>query len=155
MSIHKEISFEDDICNHLDSHEWSYSENDQGYDRERALFPEDVLGWIPESQPQAWKALTKTHGATAGDVLLNRLRESLNQRGTLDVLRHGFEMLGQRNELLMAQFKPDLAINPEIMTRYAANRLRIVRQVRYSLHNENSIDPVSYTHLTLPTKRIV
>lgn len=144
MSIHKEISFEDDICNHLDSHEWSYSENDQGYDRERALFPEDVIGWIQESQPQIWEALTKNHGATAGDVLLNRLRESLNQRGTLDVMRHGFEMLGQRKELMMAQFKPALAINPEIMTRYAANRLRVVRQVHYSVHNEKCIDLVLF-----------
>jgi len=144
MSLHKEISFEDGICNHLDSHEWSCSENDQGYDRERALFPADVLGWIQESQPTAWEALTKNHGATAGDVLLNRLRESLNQRGTLDVMRHGFEMLGQRKELMMAQFKPALAINPEIMTRYAANRLRVVRQVHYSVHNEKCIDLVLF-----------
>jgi len=144
MSLHKEIRFEDGICNHLVSHEWSYSENDQGYDRERAVFPEDVLGWIQESQPQVWEARTKNHGATAGDVLLSRLRESLNQRGTLDVMRHGFEMLGQRKELIMAQFKPALAINPEIMTRYAANRLRVVRQVHYSVHNEKCIDLVLF-----------
>ena len=44
----------------------------------------------------------------------------------------------------MAQFKPALAMNPDIMQRYAANRLRVVRQVRYSLHNENSIDLVLF-----------
>ena len=31
-------------------------------------------------------------------------------------------------------------MNPDILARYAANRLRVVRQVRYSLHNENCID---------------
>ena len=48
------------------------------------------------------------------------------------------------SKLTLAQFKPALAINPDILTRYAANRLRVVRQVRYSLHNENCIDLVLF-----------
>jgi type I restriction enzyme R subunit len=46
--------------------------------------------------------------------------------------------------LQLAQFKPALAMNPELQQKYAANRLRVVRQVRYSLHNENSIDLVLF-----------
>jgi hypothetical protein len=34
--------------------------------------------------------------------------------------------------------------NPEILARYGANRLRVVRQVRYSLRNENCIDLVLF-----------
>jgi type I restriction enzyme R subunit len=60
------------------------------------------------------------------------------------VLRHGIELLGLKQPLKLAQFKPALAINPDILARYAANRLRVVRQVRYSLHNENSIDLVLF-----------
>ena len=48
----------------------------------------------------------------------------------LDVLRHGVELLGVRQPLPMAQFKPASGINPDILTRYGANRLRVVRQVR-------------------------
>ncbi|MEZ6093116.1 MAG: type I restriction endonuclease [Pirellulaceae bacterium] len=44
----------------------------------------------------------------------------------------------------MAQFKPANAMNPEIMDRYSNNRLRVVRQVKYSVHNENSIDLVLF-----------
>lgn len=33
---------------------------------------------------------------------------------------------------------------PDILTRYAANRLRVVRQVRYSLHSENCLDLVLF-----------
>lgn len=77
-------------------------------------------------------------------MLLRRLRDSLDQRGTLDVLRHGLEMIGLRQPLALAQFKPALAMNPDILVRYAANRLRVVRQVRYSLHNENAIDLVLF-----------
>ena len=35
-------------------------------------------------------------------------------------------------------------MNPDIVARYDANRLRVVRQVRYSLHNENSLDLVLF-----------
>jgi type I restriction enzyme R subunit len=70
--------------------------------------------------------------------------EQLNTRGTLDVLRHGIEMIGLRQKLPLAQFKPALAMNPEILSRYAANRLRVVRQVHYSAHNENSLDLVLF-----------
>jgi len=145
MSLHKEISFELEICQHLAAHGWLYAEGDAaGYDRARALFPADVLAWVQATQPKAWDTLTKNHGAKAADTLLTRLRDQLDQRGTLDVLRHGIELLGLKAPLTLAQFKPALAINPDILARYAANRLRVVRQVRYSLHCENSIDLVLF-----------
>ena len=145
MSIHKEIAFEEEICEHLGAHGWIYVEGDSSrYDRARALFPDDVLAWVQGTQAQAWEALVKNHGTHAVETLLNRLRESINQRGTLDVLRQGIEMLGVKGKLPFAQFKPALALNPDIQARYEANRLRVVRQVRYSPHNENSIDLVLF-----------
>ena len=145
MTIHTEINFENAICEHLASHGWLYADGDASrYDRARALFPDDVIAWLQESQPDAWDAATKNHGTNADDVIVSRLRDSINQRGTLDVLRNGFEMLGQRSKLSIMQVKPTLEINPQIMARYAANRLRVVRQVRYSLQNENSIDLVLF-----------
>ncbi len=75
---------------------------------------------------------------------MKRLRDSLDKSGTLHVIRNGFDVLGVRSTVKMAQFKPALAMNPDIMTRYAANRLRVVRQVHYSLHNENNIDLVLF-----------
>jgi len=145
MDIHKEIKFEDEICEHLSANGWLYAEKDAAdYDRQLALFPADVLAWVQETQPDAWEALTKNHGGAAGQTLLNRLRDSVNQSGTLHVLRQGFDVLGMRSKVKMAQFKPALAMNPDIMQRYAANRLRVIRQVRYSLHNENSIDLVLF-----------
>jgi type I restriction enzyme, R subunit len=145
MSKHKEIAFEEEICDHLGSHGWVYVEGDSSrYDRARAIFPDDVLAWVQGTQPAAWEALVKNHGSQAGETLLNRLRESINQRGTLDVIRQGIEMLGVKGKLSLAQFKPALAINPEIQARYEQNRLRVLRQVRYSQHNENCIDLVLF-----------
>jgi type I restriction enzyme R subunit len=145
MTLNKEISFETEICEHLAAQGWLYVGGDAtGYDRARAIFPADVLAWVQATQPNAWEVLAKNHGSQAGDVLLARLRDQLDQRGTLDVLRHGIELLGLKQPLLMAQFKPALAINADILARYAANRLRVVRQVHYSQHNENSLDLVLF-----------
>jgi type I restriction enzyme R subunit len=145
MSLHKEIHFESEICAHLAANGWLYADGDAAtYDRARALFPADVLAWVQATQPKAWDVLVKNHGAKAAETLLARLRDQLDQRGTLDVLRHGVELLGLKQALKIAEFKPALAINTDILARYAANRLRVVRQVRYSLHNENSIDLVLF-----------
>ena len=145
MTIHTEINFEAEVCEHLAAHGWLYAKGDAAlYDRQLALFPPDVVSWVQATSPEAWETLTKNHGASAESTLLQRLRASLDQSGTLDIIRHGFDVLGLRKPLRMAQFKPALAMNPDIMERYAANRLRIVRQVRYSLNNENSIDLVLF-----------
>jgi type I restriction enzyme R subunit len=144
-NLHKEINLEDEVCEYLASSGWLYEVGDAAaYDRARALFPADVLAWLQVTQPKAWDALTKNHGLQAADVVLSRLRDGLNQRGTLDVLRHGIELLGLRQPLALAQFKPALAINADILSKYGANRLRVVRQVRYSLHNENALDLVLF-----------
>ena len=145
MSLHKEISFETEICHHLGEHGWLYAESDAAaYDRARALVPEEVLAGVQATQPKAWETLSKNHGVQAGETLLGRLRDQLEQRGTLDVLRNGIELLGLKKPLKLAEFKPALGINEDILARYAANRLRVIRQVHYSLHNENSIDLVLF-----------
>jgi len=46
MAQHNEIEFEKELCEHLAANGWMYSTNDTGYDRERALFPEDLFGWL-------------------------------------------------------------------------------------------------------------
>ncbi len=143
MALHKEIEFENDICNHLADNGWLYAEGDaKGYDTPRALFPADVIDWVQATQPDAWSALSKTHGANAEAMLLDRLRKQLDDRGTLDVLRVGLEMLGLKVPLKLAQFKPALAMNPDLQARYAANRLRVVRQVR--TNHDDIIDLVLF-----------
>lgn len=135
-NLHREIQFENDICAHLAAHGWLCGEGDaQGYDSARALFPTDVLAWVQATQPQAWETLSKNHGSAAAATLFDRLRKQLDDRGTLDVLRHGVELLGLRQSLSLAQFKPALAMNPDLQARYAANRLRVVRQAK-STHND-------------------
>jgi type I restriction enzyme R subunit len=94
-----------------------------------------LLNWVEATQPDSYQRLNKTHSPALPSVLAERVRKSLNERGTLDVLRRGVEMLGLKEPLMLAQFKPALAINPTIQAHYAANRLRVVRQVCHSPNN--------------------
>lgn len=146
MALHKEIHFETELCSHLSAHGWAYAEGDASrFDRTSGLFLPDLEAWLQATQPDAWEKLSKTHGANVAAVLADRVRKTLNERGTLEVLRRGVEMLGLSAPLSLAQFKPALAINPETQARYAANRLRVVRQVNHSPnHPKDALDLVLF-----------
>jgi type I restriction enzyme R subunit len=147
MSIHKEVRLEDEICADLADAGWLHDAADAArYDRALALFPDDVAAWIKASQPQSWDAIEKRHGTAAPKVVAERLRKALDAQGTLNVLRDGFELIGLKHAIAMCQFKPVLGMNADLQARYAANRLRVVRQVHYSLHHENSIDLVLFVN---------
>ena len=136
MSLHKEHHFESEICQHLAAHGWLYADGDAAlFDRANGLFLPDLLAWVETTQPESFQRLSKTHGSGLATVLAERIRKNLNERGTLDVLRRGVELLGLKEPLVLAQFKPALAINPAIQANYAANRLRVVRQVAHSPNN--------------------
>jgi type I restriction enzyme R subunit len=147
MSLHHEIAFEREICEHLGANGWIYEEGSaDAYDRQLALYPPDLIAWVQEAQPEAWEVLQKNHGSKASATLLERVRRQLDQVGTLDLLRHGVEVLGLPKAFKLAEFKPAFGLNPAILARYNANRLRVVRQVRYSTRNENSLDLVLFVN---------
>lgn len=86
MNLHQEHHFEADICNHLAQQGWLYAPpgaqgDASGYDTARALYPADLLVWVQATQPQAWEALTKNHGAAAPAMLLDRLAQGAGRPG--------------------------------------------------------------------------
>jgi type I restriction enzyme R subunit len=45
MSIHLEIAFEKEVCDHLGCHGWLYEDKTANhYDRKLALYPPDLIG---------------------------------------------------------------------------------------------------------------
>jgi len=145
MSVHLESAFETEVCEYLGSHGWLYADKTaDNYDRKLALYPPDLTAWLEESQSELWETYKQKNGSQAEASLLQRIRDQLDQQGTLDLLRNGIEVMGLPKALKLAEFKPALGLNPDILARYNANRLRVVRQVRYSLHNENCIDLVLF-----------
>ncbi|GAH37043.1 unnamed protein product, partial [marine sediment metagenome] len=70
--------------------------------------------------------------------ILLRIKNELNKRGTIDVLRHQVKDYGVYLDL--AYFKPVSKLNPETLDLYNKNILTIYRQVAYSTKNNNTID---------------
>jgi len=134
MTKHRERAFEDEVVAHLAAHGWLEGRSD-GYDRELALYPEDVLGWLEETQPTELAKLGRLHNGDTGKVVLKRLAEMLDKDGTLAVLRRGFKHVSARFD--MCQFKPAQGLNPTTLARYGQVRCRVVRQLRYSLNQAN------------------
>lgn len=139
-ALHTEIHFEQEVCAHLSTHGWLYSPDDTGYDRELALFPEDVIAWLSETQPKEWAKVKQLHNGSSELTVLKRLAEVMDKDGSLSVLRHGFKNVNARFD--MCQFKPTQKMNPETLARYGKVRVRVMRQVHYCLSNQNSIDLV-------------
>ena len=152
--LHTEATFEREVCEHLVQAGWLHAAGDAAkYDRAAALFPDDLVAWVRATQPQAWESLEKSHGARAQAVLVERVRKALDTQGTLDVLRQGVDVMGLRAKLQLVQFKPAMSLNEELAARYAANRLRVVQQVKYAQANENCIDLVLFVN-GVPTATI-
>jgi type I restriction enzyme R subunit len=110
----------------------------EGFDKDRAIFPEAVLDFIRSTQPKEWKALDALHGEKTGAQILTDLTKWLDREGSLATLRHGFKCYGKT--LRVAFFKAAHALNPELEARYAANRVGVTRQLHFSKTSEKSLD---------------
>jgi len=134
---HSEAAFETVIETHLLASGYAPIAP-EGFDRERAIFPETVLAFVRETQPKEWAKLEAVHGERTGEQILGDLCKWLDQNGALATLRHGFKCYGRT--LHVAFFKAAHELNPELEARYAANRVGLTRQLRYSPRSEKSLD---------------
>lgn len=147
---HLESVLETEIAEHLAAHGWLYSETDEGYDKQLALIPDDVLDWIEDTQPAEYSravpaSSSPVEQAAARALLVDRLAKALDNDpfkngGTLEILRGGFKFLpltGGTVKIRMAQFRPATSNNPDTLAAYSKMRLRVMRQVRYSAKNPN------------------
>ena len=162
-AIHTEAQFEDEVCQALKAQGWLLDgplplekgfAYDQGYDRRTALYPEDAIAWVKDTQPDAWEKFIKNHTKNPEAVFIQRLAEELDKDrptikketpqlwGTLYVLRKGFKDINATFK--MAQFAPSNRQNSTTWEHYKKNRLRVVRQLHYSLHNQLCIDLVLF-----------
>ena len=129
MNRATEAAFETEIEAHLLANGYVSVAGD-GFDRERAIFPETVLAFIRETQPKEWAKLESLHGDRTGEQILGDLCKWMDIHGSLATLRHGFKCYGRT--LRAAYFKAAHELNPELETRYAANRLALTRQLHFS-----------------------
>jgi type I restriction enzyme R subunit len=82
---------------------WKQGSN-AGWNKDLALFPDDVVAFIGATQPKLWGSMQEMHGAALQPMIIKTLAKELEIKGTLHVLRHGFKFYGKTFKL--AYFKP-------------------------------------------------
>lgn len=108
------------------------------YDKKLCLIAQDIFDFILLTQPKEWEKLRKSFSGDVKAHFLERLTKEISQHGTLHVLRKGIKDLGCKFQL--AYFPPASGLNPEIQKQYQGNIFSVVRQLKYSQQNENSLD---------------
>ncbi|MGO3345672.1 MAG: type I restriction endonuclease subunit R [Marinomonas sp.] len=141
MSKANEFTFQNDMINQLVANGWLLGKP-EGYNRELALYSDDVLGFVKDTQDEQWQKFCALYPTNPEGKFLERVASQLNKAdpnaankemrtfGTLGVLRHELRDRGARFSL--CQFKPEHDLNPETLARYKQNRLRVVPELVYS-----------------------
>ncbi|MFZ3465012.1 type I restriction endonuclease subunit R [Vibrio harveyi] len=131
----QEKIFQNDILDQMQSQGWLLGESNK-YNKELALYPEDVIAFAKATQPQQWDKLaqhfpeTDRNPTATADALLKLLERELKSEGTLWVLRNKLSDRGAKFDT--CSFKPDHDLNPTATARYEQNILRVVPELVYS-----------------------
>ncbi|MDI3534516.1 MAG: type restriction enzyme subunit [Thermosediminibacterales bacterium] len=112
------------------------------YDREYAVDTKMLFEFLEDTQPKKLQKFKEAYKEQYKAKILYRLNQELNQRGMVDVLRHGIK--DYIAHLDLAYFKPASGLNREALEFYRKNRISVTRQLHYSTRNENSVDMVIF-----------
>lgn len=115
------------------------------YDRKSALDPEMIEEFVRTTQPDAWVKLEAQYKGKALETLMRQIEDRLKAIGTLEVLRQGITIV-PGIKISLCAFMPVSSLNPAALRAYEGNILTAMRQVRYSLRSENSIDTVLFVN---------
>lgn len=155
MTKTNEITFQNDMIGHLLANGWLLGKPEH-YNRALALYPEDVLGFVKDTQDEQWQKFCALYPNDPEQKFLERVATQLNKAdpnaankemrtfGTLGVLRH--EIKDRNTRFSLCQFQPEHDLNPATLTRYKKNRLRVVPELVYSPWAK-----VGSTHSSSPT----
>jgi len=108
------------------------------YDKTLCLIPTKLIGFIQETQPKTLEKLKIQFGTETETKLIKKVSTEIESRGVIDVLRKGVKTRGC--EFKLVYFQPKSGLNPEHKDLYKQNRFTVIRQLKYSLKKENSID---------------
>ena len=145
-AVHVEERFEDAIEASMLAAGW-HRGSSHDYRPDVGLDVAQLFAFIHATQPTAWAKVLGYHGgdeATARAKFAQRLADEIDQRGPLDVLRHGLKDHGVK--LTLAYFAPASTLSTELVDLHAANRLSVTRQLRYSATTGDELDLVLFVN---------
>lgn len=146
---HQEKPFENYIVEQLQEQGWLVGTSAH-YNKEYALYPDDIATWLQSTQPQKWEKIVKNNSDPMAAVM-KRLasclesdgKASLTNSGTISILRRGFTFVGC-GQIAMSESAPEDLRNEDVVKRYEANILRVVPQLKYNPVHKYAIDLVFF-----------
>ena len=118
---HHEKPFENYVVEKLIAQGWLLGDT-SGYDKDYALYPEDLVAWLKDTQPAKWDRLVALNGDKAPKVLMDRLEKALEKQGTIQVLRRGFDIAGC-GHIDVSEAAPEDQRNKDVLHRYEPRRV--------------------------------
>jgi type I restriction enzyme R subunit len=114
------------------------------YNTEYCVIPEDIIGFIKDTQKEKYDALAIQYGADVDAKIIERVVDTYkkSQHKTIEVLRGKIKDRGQNLDLVY--FQPTHSKTPEHKEWYQKNRLTVIRQLKYSTRNNNSVDVILF-----------
>ncbi len=133
-----EKQFETEIVEYMTTYGGWQPGKSSNFNPYLALDTVELMAWIKDTQPEKWKELSKRRNGDVEARFVERVAQELDNRGTIDVLRHGVTDLGV--EFKMCQFKPANVLNKKLVEDYSKNRLVVTRQLYFSPNTNESLD---------------
>lgn len=109
------------------------------FDRSSALDKALVMEFVKSTQKEEWQKLEEHYASAAETEFFKALVKSLDQRGTLDVLRTGIKLV-PNIKIALCFFKPASGLNDDLLRLYNANIMSVIDELEYSAKNDNRID---------------
>ncbi|WP_107658435.1 type I restriction endonuclease subunit R [Nocardia suismassiliense] len=136
--VHDELTFGDTVVASLLENGWLQG-NPHEYQAELGLDMGELLAFIGATQQPDWDDLVSAYGGdqdVAQRGLAKTVDQQIGEKGLIEVLRSGVKDRGVR--IRLAYFKPNLVTSDADLTEYRANRLTVVRELRYATNPANA-----------------
>lgn len=136
----------------LEVHIAQYLVNENGYllrentayDNVACLDSELLFQFLEATQPKAVAKLKAYHKELYEQKIISRLKEQIQAKGVIEVLRKGITEGYTSTKLNLLYDKPVSSYNVDAKTLYDANLFSVMRQVYFSPQNKKSLDMVVF-----------
>ncbi|WP_338702289.1 type I restriction endonuclease [Streptomyces sp. Q6] len=131
-AIHTESAFGDAIVASMLERGWREAQPED-YSADIGLDTNELFTFIGATQADEWHQLVNVYGGDVNEAqagFARRLDKAIAEEGLLTVLRKGLKDRGVK--LYVAYFRPNLVADDSVLDGYRANRLTVVRELRYA-----------------------
>ncbi|MFD0032104.1 type I restriction endonuclease subunit R [Streptomyces sp. NPDC127172] len=130
-AVHTESVFGDAIVAAMLERGWREA-LPEDYQADIGLDTNELFTFIGRTQADEWYQLVNVYGSheEAQHGFARRLAKAITEDGPLSILRNGVKDRGVK--IRVAYFKPNLVTDDSVLDNYRANRLTLVRELRYA-----------------------